>query len=87
MNDILDNLVNCMDQDSTDSSDTNDSDPQLAKDKVNNNLMARMDGELNIRKSNKKRQRDFLPPFSNDVGDNYAPFHSKEKKIRNFSNK
>lgn len=60
---------------------------EYERDKFNNNLMDRMNGDIDIR-TNKKKQisMDFPPPYSNNSGDNYAPFHSKQKPKNDFSN-
>ena len=41
-------------------------DPRYCKDSVNNNLMARMDSEMLIRQSNKRKrtQKDFIRPYA-----------------------
>ena len=63
---------------------------EIAKDFVNNSLMERMNSELDIRNiKNIKRkcnEKDFIPPFSDNSGDNFAPFVYK-KKLNDFSNK
>jgi hypothetical protein len=66
---------------------------EIEKDFVNNSLMDRMNSELDLRsirnrnRNNKnKNNKEFMSPFEDSVGDNYAPFSSK-KKINNFSNK
>jgi len=60
---------------------------QQARDLLNNNLMNRMNAELNIRKSKKnKTKKEVISPFADDVGMNYAPYNYQDN-IVDFSNK
>jgi hypothetical protein len=54
------------------------------RDHLNNNLINRMESEFNLRKI--KNEKSFIPPYSDDAGENYAKFVSKksENKIKSF---
>ena len=54
-------------------------------DFLNNNLMKRMNGEMDIRKNKKNINRTFVPPYTNDIGATFAPYHKHEEYITNFS--
>lgn len=66
---------------------------EISKDKMNNSLMDRMNGELDIRNLRKKgSKKEFVSPYSNvsDIGDNYALFEESKRSTinpRDFSNK
>jgi arylsulfatase A-like enzyme len=50
-----------------------------AKDHVNNNLMDRLNGDIDIQKINKKKKvkkapKQFVSPFASNHTDKYAPF-------------
>mgnify|MGYP005855511951 CR=1 FL=1 len=61
---------------------------EVDKDFLNNNLMDRLNSDIDIRKIKARNKRDFVPPFSNDVGGEFAPFrYDKNIPKNNFSNK
>lgn len=60
---------------------------EIAKDSLNNSLMNRMNSELDIQNFRRRSGRkDFIPPFADDIGDKFAPFHSLNKGPKDFSN-
>lgn len=61
---------------------------ELNKDYMNNNLLDRMNSEIDIRKGKVANKKDFIPPFANKGSGQFAPFH-KQKNIpqSDFSNK
>lgn len=64
---------------------------EYERDKANNNLMQRLNGDITIRNVKTKNKTDFLLPYSNDPGDNYASFKDIGKsphvlKKNDFSN-
>ena len=56
---------------------------QIKNDHLNNNLMKRMNGEMEIRK-NKPMEYSMIPPYSNTAGNMYASWN-RNNDIRNFS--
>ena len=57
---------------------------EIKNDYVNNNLMARMDSELDIIKS-KQKNKTFILPYTNINGIKYAPYNNDENMLTNFS--
>jgi hypothetical protein len=61
---------------------------EVDKDFLNNNLMDRLNSDIDIRKIKTRNKRDFVPPFSNDIGGDFAPFvYDKKIPQSDFSNK
>lgn len=68
---------------------------EIEKDYLNNNLMERMNSEIDIRvtkkKNNKKypKKKEFIPPFTDDNTDKYAPFNDQtfNNNLYDFKNK
>lgn len=68
---------------------------EIQKDYINNGLLERLNSDLYIRKKSNsvKNKKDFVPPFADDAGDNFAPFGDKSTKddflstVKDFSNK
>lgn len=63
---------------------------EVAQDIMNNNLMERMNSELDIMSATKARKnnKDFIPPYANNEGDKYASFkHYRGISNNNFSSK
>ena len=50
---------------------------EVNKDFMNNNLMDRMNSEIDIRNIKLKNKKDFIPPFADNDGGMYAPFHNQ----------
>ena len=53
-------------------------------DFLNNNLMKRMNGEMDIRKNKKNISRAFIPPYTDDTGATFAPYHKQRQTIQTF---
>lgn len=54
---------------------------EVKKDHLNNNLMDRLNSDIDIcskrkdqLKKKKEQEKSFIPPFADDIGDRYAPF-------------
>ncbi|CAH6421824.1 Hypothetical protein KVN_LOCUS512 [uncultured virus] len=63
---------------------------EIQKDDINNNLLERLNSDIYIRKFAKPSKKDFIPPFANGSGDNFAPFDDKNNfldLVKDFSNK
>lgn len=58
----------------------------MKKDLVNNSLMDRMNNELDLRKYRKKGKKEFLMPFAENAGNDYASFKGNNRPITSFSN-
>ena len=59
---------------------------EYERDVTNNNLVKRLNSDIDIRTMGGKK-KEFLLPYSDDVGGNYAPFNSGTKVPKNdFSN-
>jgi hypothetical protein len=54
---------------------------EYGREAVNNNIISRLDGDIDIRNArNKKVELDFVPPYANTAGDNYASFEALKKQ-------
>ncbi len=69
---------------------------EIDKDYLNNNLMDRLNSEIDIRASKQKKKqqpnnskKEFVPPFTDDNSDKYAPFNSQtfSNSLVGFDNK
>ncbi len=59
---------------------------EYERDVTNNNLVKRLNSDIDIRTMGVKK-KEFLMPYSDDAGGNYAPFNSVTKVPKNdFSN-
>jgi len=59
------------------------------RDKLNDNLVSRLNNDMELKNNNEKNKQnkvDIVPPFSNDLGDMYAPFESIKQNKKDFSN-
>ena len=56
---------------------------EIKNDYVNNNLMARMNGELDLRKS-KRKKKMFILPYTNITGIKYAPYNNNNNNNNNM---
>lgn len=62
---------------------------EYGRDYANNNLMERLNIDMNLRKENPivKNKKDFATPYSNNPGNHFAPFNDFPKSQKNdFSN-
>ena len=60
---------------------------EFNRDLVNNNLMDRLNSDIDIKNFGiKKVKNNLIPPYINNAGDNFAPFNSNNRNIKNFSN-
>lgn len=53
---------------------------KIQKDDLNNNLLDRMNSDIDINR-NRRRKHDFVPPFADDSGGTYAPFSEQSPGI------
>lgn len=60
------------------------------RDKQNDHLVSRLNNDVELKNQSEKNNQDkpnIIPPFSNDLGDMYAPFESIKQNIKkDFSN-
>ena len=60
---------------------------EYERDMVNNNLIARLNTDIDIKKKNKNKKPVVISPYSNTAGSNYAPYKSDDHIPKNdFSN-
>lgn len=61
---------------------------EFDRDLANNNLMDRLNDDVHVRDARVKNKKDLILPYSNDAGDNYAPFKEVDRlrRKKDFSN-
>lgn len=62
---------------------------EYERDMVNNNIAERLNSDIDIRTMRENKQKkEFVMPYSDNAGGNYAPFDSQhESRITTFSNR
>lgn len=82
---LVDDLMNDNEEVISELHDTRDI-IEYERDKANNNLMERLNSDISIRTSKIKNKTEFLLPYENDPGHNYASFKDIGAKKKDFSN-